>query len=118
MEVTGLEQHLHDDGNATDRVEIGHVELAVRLHVGDVRHARADAVEVVELELHMRFVRDREEVQHRVRGAAERHRHRDRVLECFLRHDLTRPQIELEQLHHRAPALEREVVAAAVDRSR
>ena len=44
------------DGHAADRVEVDHVELAVRLHVGDVRDPRADAVEVVELELDARLV--------------------------------------------------------------
>ena len=38
-----VEQLLHDHRHAADAVEVGHVELAVRLHVGDVRHARADA---------------------------------------------------------------------------
>ena len=32
-------------------IEVDHVVLAVGLHVGDVRHARTDAVEVVELEV-------------------------------------------------------------------
>ena len=95
VEQTGVEQladhHLH----AADAVEVGHVVLAVRLHVGDVRDARADAVEVVELELDTGLVRDREQVQHRVGGAAERHRDRDRVLERLLGHDLARPDARL-----------------------
>ena len=60
-------------------------------------------------------LRDREQVQHRVRRAAERHRDRDRVLERLLGHDLARPEVELEQVHHRVARLVREVVAAAVD---
>ena len=51
------------------------------------------AVEVVELELDPGLVRDREQVQHRVRGAAERHPDRDRVLERLLRHDLAGPDV-------------------------
>ena len=65
-----------------------------------------------------RLVRDREQVQHRVGRAAERHRDRDRVLERLLRHDLARPEVELEQAHDRPARLVREVVAAAVDRGR
>ena len=90
MEQPGVEQLLHDDLHAADAVEVGHVVLAVRLHVGDVRDARADAVEVVELELDAGLVRDREQVQHRVRRAADAMRDRDRVLERLLGHDLAR----------------------------
>jgi hypothetical protein len=111
----GVEEHLHDDLHATDAVEIDHVVLAVRLHVGEMRHARADAVEVFELELDVRLVRDREQVQHRVRRTAERHRDRDRVLERVFGHDLARTQIHLEQIHDRAARFVREVVAPAVD---
>ena len=96
-----FEQLAEDRLDAAHAIEVDHVVLAVRLHVGDVRHARADAVEVVELELDLRLVRDREQVQHRVRGAAERHRDRDRVLERLLRHDLTRADAERDEVHHR-----------------
>ena len=68
-----VEQLLHHDLHPTDAVEVGHVVLAVRLHVGDVRDTRADPVEVVELELHAGLVGDGEQVQHRVGRPAERH---------------------------------------------
>ncbi len=113
-----VEELPHHDLHAADPVEVVHVVVAVRLHVGDVRDARADPVEVVELELDARLVGDREQVQHRVGGAAERHHHGDRVLERLLGHDLARAQVELEQVHHRKPRLVREVVAAPVDRGR
>ena len=118
MQQARVEQLLHHDLHAADAVEIDHVVLAVRLHVGDVRDARADAVEVVELELDARLVGDREQVQHRVGRTAERHHDRDRVLERLLGHDLAGPEVELEQVHHRPARLVREVVAAAVDRRR
>ena len=65
-------------------------------HDPSVGHARADAIEVVELELDARFVRDREQMQDRVGRSAQRHRDRDRVLEGLLGHDLARPQVEFE----------------------
>ena len=37
VQQPGVEQLLHHDRHAADRVEVGHVVLAVRLHVGDVR---------------------------------------------------------------------------------
>ena len=40
---------------------------------------------------------------------------RDRVLERGLGHDLARPDVRLQKTEHRAAALEREVVAPAVD---
>ena len=49
-EQAGVEQLAHHDRDAADAVEVGHVEPAVGLGVGDVGHPPADAVEVVELE--------------------------------------------------------------------
>ena len=43
VQQPGVEQLLHHDRHAADAVEVDHVVLAVRLHVGDVRHPRADA---------------------------------------------------------------------------
>ena len=101
VEQAVLEQLAEDRLDAADAIEVDHVVLAVRLHVGDVRDTRADAVEVVELELDLRLVRDREQVEHRVGGAAERHRDRDRVLERLLGQDLTRADAERDEVHHR-----------------
>ena len=64
------------DGHAADPVDVDHVVLAVRLGVGDVRHPGGDLVEVVERQLDARLGGDGEQVEHRVGGAAERHRRR------------------------------------------
>jgi hypothetical protein len=53
-----------------------------------VRGAVADPVEVLEGQLDPSLVRDREQVQHRVGGPADRHHDGDRVLERLLGHDL------------------------------
>ena len=57
VEQPGVEQLPHHDRHAADAVEVDHVELAVRLRVGDVRHPRGDPVEVVELEVDPGLVR-------------------------------------------------------------
>ena len=60
MEQAGVEQLLEHHLHAADAIEVGHVEAAMRLHVGDVRHALADPVEVLEPELDASFVGDGE----------------------------------------------------------
>ena len=71
VEQAGVEQVLEHDRHAADAVEVAHVELAARLHVGDVRHAGGDPVEVVEVELDAGLVGDGQQVQHGVRRAAD-----------------------------------------------
>ena len=83
-----------------------------------MRHAPADRVEVVELELHVRLARDREQMQDRVRRARERHRDRDRVLEGLPRHDPAWPEIELEEMRGGDPALARGHLAPVIDGGR
>src|SRR6185295_12922938 len=99
VEQARVEQLLQHDLHAAHHVEVVHVVFAVRLHVGHVRDACTDPVEIVELELHACLVGDREQVQHRVGGPTARHDDCDRVLERILRHDLPRAQVELEQPH-------------------
>jgi D-alanine transaminase len=67
VQETGVEQLAHHDGDAADAVDVDHVVLAVRLHVGDVRHAAADLVEVVEREVDACLVGDGQQVE---RGVA------------------------------------------------
>src|SRR5690606_36164553 len=93
-----LEQHAHDDGHAADAGDVLHVVRAVRLGGGEVRDPGGDLVEVVQLELDVRLVRDREQVEHRVGGPAERHDHRDRVLERPLGEDVPRADVPAEQV--------------------
>ena len=55
-----VQEQLHHDGHAADPVEIDHVEPAVRLHVGEVRHAGTHRLEVAKRELDLRLVGDRQ----------------------------------------------------------
>ena len=67
--------------------EGAHAELAAGLEVGEHGHAFADAREVVNGELHLRGVRDGEQVQHGIGRTAERDHDGDGVLKSFLRED-------------------------------
>ena len=116
VEQPGLEQVLHHDGDAADPVEVGHVELAARLHVGDVGHAGGDAVEVVQIEGDPGLVGDGQQVEDGVGRAAEGVGDRDGVLERSLRHDLTGRDAQPEQPDDGLAGAHRVVVAAAVDR--
>jgi hypothetical protein len=60
VQEVGIEQMLEHHRHAADPIEIDHVELAARLHVGDVRNASRDTIEVVEVEIDLRLVRDRQ----------------------------------------------------------
>ena len=114
MHQARVEQRLHEHGQAAAAVDVVHDVLAERLQVADVRHLRADAVEVVEGELDLGLARDREQVQHDVRGAAERHADRDGVLERLLGEDLARGDAVLQQVDDGLARAVRVVVAATV----
>ena len=90
--------------------------LAVGLGVRQVRHPRGDLVEVVEFEGNARLVRDREQVQHRIRRTAERVHHGDGVLEGLLGHDLSRRDAQVEQVQDRDAGVVGVLVATGVDR--
>ena len=93
VEQAGVEQRLHERTDAADGDEFGHEMFAAGLEVGEHGHAFADAREVVEGQLHLRGVRDGEQVQHGVGRAAERDDDGDGVLERFLGQDVERAQI-------------------------
>lgn len=71
--------------------------LAVWRHVAEERHAPADRVELLNVELGLSLGREREQVQHPVGRAAQRVHHRDRVLKRLARHDVARADFSL---HH------------------
>ena len=73
VDQPGLEQVTQHDRHSADPIELAHVELAARLHVGDVRHLGGDAVEVVERQRDLGLVGDGEEVEHGVRRSADAH---------------------------------------------
>ena len=60
MQHPGLQQGAHHHGNATDSVQVDHVVPPVGLDVRDVRNPATDPVEVVQSELHLGFMGDRQ----------------------------------------------------------
>ena len=98
VQQAGVEQMLHHHGNPADAIEIAHVELATRLHVGDVRNLGGDPVEVVEMQLDAGFVGNGEQMKNRVRRAAERRRHRNGIFERLLGHDHPRCDPEVQHV--------------------
>src|SRR5690606_20897893 len=79
-------------------VDVVHDVLAERFEVADVRHLVADAVEVVQGQLHLGLVGNGQQVQHDVGGAAERHGHGDRVLERLLGEDVAGGDAQAQQV--------------------
>ncbi len=75
--------------------------LAAGLEVGEVRHAVADLLEVVDRQRHVDRAGHRDQVQHGIGRAAERHHDDHRVLERSPGHDVARLEVALEQLADR-----------------
>ena len=83
-----IEQCLHDHRHAADAINVVHDVAAERFDVGQVRDFRADPVEVGQRQFDLGLMRDGQQVQHGVGGTAERHHHRDGVLERLLGEDV------------------------------
>ncbi|WP_157576533.1 hypothetical protein [Mycobacterium sp. GA-2829] len=118
VQQTGIQQRLHHDGHTADLVDVLHHVPAERFHVRQVRHLLPDAGEVLEGQLHPRLPRDRQQVQHRIGRPAERHHHRDGVLERLLGEDVARGHAAAQHLDDRLAGAARVVLTAGVDRQR
>ena len=77
-----LRQALREQRDAAGAVEVDGDEAPARLEVAQQRRARADLVEVVDVELDAGLAREREQVQHAVGRAAARCDRGDRVLDA------------------------------------
>lgn len=67
--------------------------------VADVRHLGGQLIERGQVERHARLVRQREQVQHRVGRAADRHFTGQRIAERRRRQDVARLDVTAQQLH-------------------
>ena len=94
-----------DESDAARAVEVGGDETAARLQVGEHRRAGGDRVDVVEGEWEVQLPRDREQVEHAVRGAAGGGEGDDRVLECLPRDDRRRSRVVADQIEHKPSRL-------------
>ena len=90
VKKSGIQERSHDDGYAADAIHITHHVATERLDVGQKRDLGADPMEIFHIQLHVRLVRDSEEVQHGIGGTAEGHQHCDGVLQGLTRDDVAR----------------------------
>ncbi len=70
MQITAFDQALRHELNAARAMQIGGGETAAGFEIGDDGRARADAIEVVDVEIDAHFMCDRQQVQHGVRRSA------------------------------------------------
>ena len=99
VEQVALGQFLHDGRDAARHVQLLDVVRACGREVADVRHLGGQLVEHGEIERHARLVRQREQVQHRVGRAADRHFAGQRVAERGRGQDVARLDVARDQLH-------------------
>ena len=95
-------------------VEVVHHEPAEGFEVAQVGGAVADAVEVVEIEIDIRFTGDGQQVQDGIGGTAEGHGDRDGVLQRGLGDDVAGGDAETDQVDHCLAGAVREGVTPAV----
>ncbi len=99
VEQAGVEQRLHERANAADGDERAHAVFAAGLEIRQHGHAFADAREVVNGQLHLRGVRDGDQVQHGIGRTAERDDDGDGIFKSFLREDVERLDALLQHVH-------------------
>jgi len=76
------------------------VVAAVGAEITQVRRPSADAIEVVEGDVHPCLMGNGQQVQHSVGRSPESHQNSDRILERFPGEDLAGSQVGLEHFHH------------------
>ncbi len=82
LEVEQVLEAPHQAAKTSGVIEVFHQKAARRPDIGEHRRAARHAIEVVEIERHTCAARHRNEVHDGVGRSAQRHRHRDRVVEC------------------------------------
>ena len=115
VEETFIQEMLHHHGHAADAVNVGHVIAPTWFRVGDVRHFRGDAIEIVERQRNAGFVGECEQVQDRIGAAAECVDDGDGVLERLLGHNVARHDAESQQIDNGFAGATGVGIAAGVD---
>ena len=105
VEQALLRQLLHHGEDAARAVEVFHERITRRRKVAEVRRVGGNLVRVVKVDGHACFVRDGGQVEHRVRGAAERHVNGFSVVERGRGHDVARADVLLHQRHNLHPSV-------------
>ena len=116
MQQAVLGQLAHDRRQAAGVAEVLHQVLAARLQVQQGRDVPGQHVEVVERERHAEAACDGQQVDHRVRRAADRRVDPDRVLERRPGHDGRGSQVVPDQADDDLAGSLRRLVAAGVHR--
>ena len=97
---TALDQSLRQHPDAAGAMQLDGRKPAARLEVAQQRRAPADAIDVVDVELHADLARHRQQVQHRIgRAAARRHRG-DRIVERAAHEDARWPEVVFQNRRH------------------
>ena len=110
-----LVQLCDDSLHTACAVQVVHVRTACRCQVAQVRGLAAELVEDLHVQLDTGLVRDREQVQYGVGGAAQRHVACQRVTDGLLVDDLTGSDVLLNQIHDCHAGVLRQHDAVAVD---
>ena len=100
-----LDQQLHQRRRAADGDQVRHHVPPAGFQVRQHRRARAHAVEVVEIQLHVRGMGDPQQMQHRVGRTAHGHDQGDGVQERLAREDVGGPDAAPDQVQHRPAGL-------------
>ena len=99
MQAAGGEQFLHHRGHAAGAVEALAQEAAGGLAIDQQRDIGANALPVIQRVVHAHVARDGDHVRRAVGRRADGGRHRHRILERLLRHDVGGAEIGLHHLH-------------------
>ena len=118
VDETSVEQSPHDDGYAAHAIDVAHHVATEGLEVAQQRHLRTDAVEVLHVELDVRLVGDREQVQDGVGRSTESHEHRDGVFQRLARDDVACGDALADELDDSLAGLPCVAVTPAVDSRR
>ena len=100
VDESGVEKPADHDRHAALPVEVVHRLRPARLEVRDLRRPFGNFVELLDREVDPGLGGEREQVQHRVGGAADRDLQRDGVLEGLLREDVGGAEVVLDGPKH------------------
>ena len=109
-----VQQPLQHERHPARLIQVRRDVLPSRLQVAQQRSALGDRLELVDLQRHAHFPRDRQQVQHAVGRAAAGRDRRDRVVQRLLADHLARPPAGAQHVHHQFPALARHLKLAPV----
>ncbi|MNC21731.1 hypothetical protein D3C75_697150 [compost metagenome] len=94
-----LQKLIQYSAHAARPVNVFNEDVGGRSQLGQVRHAVSNFVDAFQRVINFSFLSECQGVKYGIGGAAHRHIQCERVVERFLGYDITRLQIQLDQLH-------------------